>query len=340
MRVARLHGPGDIRLHDEDRPVPGPGESLVRVTAVGLCGSDLHWFGEGGIGDARLDRPIVLGHEFAGVVESGPRHGARVAVDPAISCGACARCAEGNPNLCPAVRFAGHGATDGALRELLAWPDTHLDPLPDSLSDADGAMLEPLGVALHMVDLGRLRPGQTVGVLGCGPIGLLVVQLARLAGAAQVLATERLLHRVEAACALGATAIPVSDESTGAAALLRETDGRGLDVALEVAGDNAAVEGAVEAARPGGLVVLGGIPAEDRMAFRASTARRKGLTLKLARRMKDTYPRAIELVRDGSVDVDSLVSHRFALADVSAAFHTAARRDGLKVLVEPQGRAW
>jgi L-iditol 2-dehydrogenase len=335
MRVARLHGPGDVRLHDEEPPEPEPGESVVRVTAVGLCGSDLHWFAEGGIGDARLARPLVLGHELAGVVESGPRRGERVAVDPAVSCGACERCAEGNPNLCPDVRFAGHGATDGALRERLTWPDTHLFPLPDSLSDADGAMLEPLGVALHMADLARLRPGQTVGVFGCGPIGLLVIQLARLAGAARIVATERLGHRIAAAQSFGASVVPVHGAGADAAELLRATDGRGLDVALEVAGENAAVEAAVEAVRPGGLVVLAGIPAEDRTAFSASAARRKGLTLKLVRRMKDTYPRAIRLARDGGVDVRGLVTHRFPLADVASAFDAAARREGLKVLVEP-----
>jgi L-iditol 2-dehydrogenase len=269
------------------------------------------------------------------VIESGPRRGERVAVDPAVACGACERCAEGNPNLCPEVRFAGHGEIDGALRERIAWPDSHLFAIPDSLSDTDGAMLEPLGVALHMADLGRLRLGQSVGVLGCGPIGLLIVQLARLAGAARILATERLGHRIEAARALGATVVPAHDAAADAAELMRATDGRGLDVAFEIAGDNAAVEAAVDAVRPGGLVVLGGIPTEDRTAFSASTARRKGLTLKLVRRMKSTYPRAIRLVRDGRIDVRSLVSHRFPLTDVARAFEVAARREGLKVLVEP-----
>jgi L-iditol 2-dehydrogenase len=183
MRVARLHAAGDVRVGVEERPEPGPRESLVRVTAVGLCGSDLHWFGEGGIGDAELHRPLVLGHEFGGTVEGGPLHGQRVAVDPAVPCERCARCREGNRNLCPTVRFAGHGGQDGGLREHVAWPTQLLHPVPPQLSDEAAAMLEPLGVAIHAFDLGHVRLGASVAVVGCGPIGLMLLQVARVGGA-------------------------------------------------------------------------------------------------------------------------------------------------------------
>src|SRR3990172_8606384 len=192
MRVARLHAAGDVRLHDEPEPSPGTGETLVRVSAVGLCGSDLHWFSAAGIGDAVLTKPLVLGHELAGVTDSGQR----VAVDPAIPCEACEFCREGNSNLCARLRFAGHATEDGGLREALAWPSRRLVPLPPSLSHSDGAMLEPLGVAIHAVDLGKIRLGMRVGVFGCGPIGLLVVQVARAAGATEVVVTEPLPHRL------------------------------------------------------------------------------------------------------------------------------------------------
>src|SRR4051794_40641351 len=177
MRTARLHGPGAIRLTDEPRPVPAPGEWLVEVTSVGVCGSDLHWFGEGGIGDAVVSRPLVLGHEMAGVVRGGPRDGTRVAIDPAIPCGACEPCADGSPNLCPEIVFAGHGSCDGGLRQLIAWPSHRLHTLPGILSDDEGALLEPLGVAIHALDLAHLRIASTVAVVGCGPIGLMLVQL-------------------------------------------------------------------------------------------------------------------------------------------------------------------
>jgi L-iditol 2-dehydrogenase len=305
---------------------------LVRVEAVGLCGSDLHWFEEGSIGGSGLTRPTAPGHELAGTTEDGRR----VAVDPAIPCETCPQCREGHPNLCPTVRFAGHGEDDGGLREWMAWPERCVFTLPDSLSAADGAMLEPLGVALHAVDLAHLRPGMTVGIFGCGPIGLLAVQAARVAGAGRVLATELpgRPHRLEAARRLGAEPV-AADEGREAAALLELTGGNGLDAAIEAAGENAAVDAAVGAVRPGARIVLAGIPGEDRTSFPASTARRKGLTLVLSRRMKHTYPRAIDLASRGLVDLRSLVTHRFPLAEADAAFESASSREGLKVVVEP-----
>jgi L-iditol 2-dehydrogenase len=335
MKVLRLYGVGDLRLHDEPEPAPGPGEVLLRVTAVGLCGSDLHWFSEAGIGDARLQEPLVLGHEFAGVIESGERRGERVAVAPAVPCGVCEFCLEGNPNLCSALRFAGHGTEDGALREYMAWPTHCLHPLPNSLTDADGVMLELLGVAIHAVDLGHLKTGMTVGVFGCGPIGLLVLQVARAAGASHVIATDKLPHRLEAARSLRATAVFQAAGGRESAEVLAATEGKGVDVAFEVAGENEAVETAIAAAKPGARVVLVGIPVDDRTAFTASTARRKGLTIKLTRRMKHVYPRAIRLVESGLVDVRSLVTHRFPLEEFDKAFSAAQRREGLKVIIEP-----
>jgi L-iditol 2-dehydrogenase len=315
MNTVRLHSIGDVRLHDEPVPVPGADATLVRVKAVGLCGSDLHWFGEGAIGDAHLRKPLVLGHEFAGVTAEGQR----VAVDPSVPCEQCVECREGNPNLCTFQHFAGHANDDGGLRECLAWKTHLLVPLPDTLSDADGAMLEPLGIAIHAVDLGKVRAGMRVGIFGCGPIGLLVLQVSRVAGAADILVTEPLPHRLDAAKKFGA----------------RAWDGKAqVDVAFECAGVNEAVDDAITAVKPGGRVILVGIPGEDHTTFNASVARRKGLTIKLSRRMKHTYPRALKLVENGLVDVRSLVTHRFPLERISEAFACAQRREGLKVIVE------
>ncbi len=200
MKSVRLHGTGNLQIHDEPVPVAGTGEQLVQIKSVGVCGSDLHWFAEGSIGDAKLDHPLVLGHEFAGETEDGQR----VAIDPAIPCGHCEFCELGHPNLCDNMIFAGHGKNDGALREYGSYPTQCLFPIPDSLSYADGAMLEPLGVAIHTVDLGKLKAGMNVGVFGCGPIGLLIIQMAKLSGAANIFATDKLPHRVEAAKRFGA----------------------------------------------------------------------------------------------------------------------------------------
>jgi len=330
--TARFHAARDIRLVEEDPPVPAAGESLVRITAVGLCGSDLHWYEDGGIGDARITHPIVGGHEIAGVVEGGPLGGTRVAVDPAIPCHRCDLCLRGHPNLCRALHFAGHATRDGGLQTYLAWPTGRLHPLPDTLTDADGAMLEPLGVAVHAVDLGHIPLGGSVAVIGCGPIGLLLVQVVRAAGAATVLASDPLAHRRDAASARGADEVldPAADDYTA-----RLTAGPGVDVAFEIAGTDPAIAAAMDAVRPGGRVVLAGIPSTEASAFPASIARRKGLTIAMVRRMKDVYPRATALVVGGLVDVRGLVSHRFPLTEVAHAFVAGVARQGLKVVVEP-----
>ncbi len=315
-----------MRVADEDVSAPGPGESLVRVEAVGICGSDLHWFEDGGIGDAQIDSPLVVGHEFAGVVEGGALDGRRVAVDPALHCGHCDRCLEGNQNLCVNIVFAGHGSCDGGLRRYLTWPTEALHPLPETMDGVAGAMLEPLGVAIHALDLGHVHLGSDVAVVGCGPIGLLMIEVARAAGARVVLAVDPLPHRREAAERAGAERVLAPEDVP---------DDVGVDVAFEVAGTDPAVDTSMQVARAGARVVLVGIPSDDRTSFGASLARRKGLTIVMARRMNSVYPRAIRLVDRGLVDVDWLTSHRFPLAQAGEAFAVAAARTGLKVVVEP-----
>jgi len=329
MKTLRLHGIHDLRYHNEPSPIPGQDEVLLHVTAVGVCGSDLHWFQDGSIGDSSLVHPLVLGHEFTASTESG----VRVAVEPAIACEHCEYCLRGDPNLCENLIFAGHGENDGALRQEIAWPQRCLFPLPAKLTNAEGVMLEPLGVAMHAVGLGKVKPGMSVGVFGVGPIGLMVIQLARLAGAGRIVVTDRLPHRLEAARALGATQAHLVGEKTDAREVLSAINAGGVDVAFEAAGENDAVEAAVESARPGSRVVLIGIPREDWTAFTASTARRKGLTIKLVRRMKHIYPQAIRLVESGQVDVRSLVTHTFPFEQAAEAFETASRREGIKVLI-------
>jgi L-iditol 2-dehydrogenase len=318
---------GDLRVADEPEPAIEPGMSLVRVTAVGICGSDLHWWDEGAIGDAKLTHPLVLGHEGAGVIADGPRRGERVAIDPAIPCETCRACRDGYRNLCHRISFSGHGETDGMLREVMAWPSALLHPLPDRVSDADGALLEPLGVAIHSADLGHLPFAGTASVIGCGPIGLLLIGVLKAAGASSVLAIEPLAHRREAAARMGADQVRDSAEAL---------DDAGVDVAFEAAGNDSAVGLAMASVRPGGRVVLAGIPGDDAIRFGASLARRKGLTIAMVRRMNEVYPRAISLAKRGVVDLAAVVSSRSGLGEVREAFTEGARRTGLKVIVEPQ----
>lgn len=327
MRVARLHGAGDLRIGDAPEPEAREGFTRVRIGAVGLCGSDLHWFGEGGIGDARIVRPLVPGHEIGGWAIDGPHAGRLVAVDPAVPCEHCEQCMAGNPNLCPTVDFAGHGTTDGGLQEVMSWPTHRLVPVPDGMTAPEVAVLEPFGVAIHAWDLADVQLADRVAVVGAGPIGLLLVQLASRLVASSVTVVEPLEHRREAARRLGADVVLAPEEVTA-----------GLgdhQVVFEVNGNPTAVAEAITLARPGARVVLVGIPDDDVTAFPAGLARRKGLTIMCVRRMKEVYHRAIALCERGLVDLAAVVSDSFDLADAADAFRFASGRSGLKTVVVP-----
>lgn len=330
MKAARLHGPTDIRIDDIDAPAaPGPGDVLLRVGAVGICGSDLHMYADGRIGDTVFSSPLVLGHEFMGeilAVGADARDGQgkpltvgqRVAVDPSTPCYHCEMCDQGHPNLCANHTFYGVYPTDGALQQQMIVHSRNCFPIPDSISDGAGTLLETLGVAIHASDLGKVRVANTVAVIGCGPVGLLILKLAKLAGA-EVFAFDQFEWRVEKARQWGAQAFNVR-EIDPLQALMDATNRRGADVVFEAAWADQTVQLAANMARLGGRLVLVGIPGDDQLHMQHSTARRKGLTIMMARRMKHTYPRAIQLAQSGAIDLDDLISHDCSLADTPAAF--------------------
>lgn len=333
MKAIRLYGINDLRLEEVPPPTPQDGEVLLRTKSVGVCGSDVHYFHEGGTGSLQLDRPLILGHEFSAEIASGPNQGNLVAVDPALPCGACEFCHEGNPNFCENLKFAGSEDVDGAMQILLSWPQNAIFPLPNTMTPQEGAMLEPLGVAIHALRLGKVFPGMDVGVFGTGPIGLLTMQMAKLAGAGRIFATDKLANRLEYALECGATDVFLADGSE-IAQIQAATHHRGLDVSFEAAGDDgSAVETAVQTAKRGGTTVLIGIPSEDVTQFTASAARRRGLTIKLSRRMKNTYPLAIKLVSTGQIQLKPLITHTFSLEDYLEAYRTAAERKGIKIII-------
>jgi L-iditol 2-dehydrogenase len=341
MRIARVMAPRQIRVEESPVPSPGPGEALVRIKAVGICGSDLQYYVQGRIGDLQFIAGHVLGHEVAGVVEDlgpgveGPSPGTRVVVDPAIHCGRCRFCMEGNPNFCTNLRFFGSPPTAGALREFIAHPTHLLLPLAPSTPFPVAAIIEPLGVAIHAVDLGHLKVGCRVAIFGCGPMGILTSRVAQLSGATVVCATEPLPHRRKAALQYGVTAVfdPGTDDVVRA---IREaTHGEGVDVAFEMAGSQSATEQALDVLRPGGTAVLVGYWKADQVTLPGIRAMRKGLTLRFVRRMKNTFERAMELGQCGLVDLKGLVSHEFCLGDVVDAFARAEKRapDMLKTVI-------
>jgi L-iditol 2-dehydrogenase len=331
-----LYGHRDIRIEQRPTPTIGPDEVLLRVRACTICGSDLHYYDHG----TPVPAPIVIGHEFAAEVVALGQHargfeiGARVAVEPGISCGACEQCQHGYPNLCPHVRFCSSPPVDGAIQELMAFPAHALFALPPKLSFVDGAMLEPLCIAVKALDFGKLRVGETAAVIGCGAIGLLIIQLLRAAGATEIYAADRLEYRRAAAVRAGATA--TLDPAEPVRNLADFTAGRGVDVAFEAASSSATPQQAIEMARIGGRLVLVGIQPDDNVVLHTSVLRRKAITITPVRRAAHVYPRALALVRRGLVQLGWLVTHRFPLEQTDAAFALAADyADGaLRVAVE------
>lgn len=342
MKAVRLHSPRDMRLDDIPAPEPRAGEALIRVRALGVCGSDVHYYVDGRIGDDVAPLPYILGHELSGEIVAlgsgaeGPPVGTRVAVDPAIPCGLCEVCLDGNPHCCPSVRFPGSPPVQGALSELYAHPARLCVPLPDGLDFEEGAMLEPLGVAIHAITLTKIKPGDSVAILGAGPIGLLILQLALNCSVRSVYVSEPIPERRALAASLGARAVCDPQVQNPAAWLHERTKGRGVDAVVEAAWGEEAVGQAVEMVRPCGRVVLVGIPRKDACAFPANAARRKGLTLLFSRRMRAVYPRAIALAERGAVGLKTLITHRFGLERAGDAFDlVASRRDGVcKAMIE------
>jgi L-iditol 2-dehydrogenase len=333
-----IHGARDARVAPFNLVEGKPGEVLLDVAAVGLCGSDLHYYKDAGIGAALIREPFVPGHEFGGyltedVEDLGLPRGTLVAVDPNMACGHCEWCHEGYLNLCPNVEFIGAPPLNGAMTSKIWVPKSQLVPLPAGFDPLKAAMLEPLGVAIHAVDLAKPRLLERVAVIGCGPIGLLLMEVLRVAGAGEILAADPLPHRRMMAEKLGSAKVGSS------VAEIVEWSSGGCTLVVEATNSPDGFSEAVTAARIGGRIVLVGIPDGDRYHLSAADARRRGLKIKFARRMGEVYRRAIALVETGKVDVVSMVSHRIGLSETPGVFQALAdSAPGYnKVLIYPNG---
>ncbi|GGH16342.1 L-idonate 5-dehydrogenase [Alsobacter metallidurans] len=332
-----IHAARDARIAPFNLREGAPGETLLDVAAVGLCGSDLHYYKDGGIGAATITEPFVPGHEFSGwltedVPELGLERGRLVAVDPNHACGHCRHCLAGHPNLCPNVEFIGAPPNNGAMTDRIWVPKSLIVPVPVAFTPAEAVMLEPLGVAIHAVDLARPRLLERVAILGCGPIGLLILQVLKAVGASEIVVCDPLPHRRALALRLGASRAGASVED-----IAGWTGGEGMPLVIEATNAPEGFRDAVRAAEIGGRVVLVGIPDGDTYTLPASEARRRGLSIKFSRRMGHVYPRAIELVAQGRVDVNAVVSHRLPLSDGPSAFARLADNEAgmVKCLLYP-----
>ena len=343
MKALVLHGVGDLRVDEVPEPEPGPGQVKVRVRAVGVCGSDVHYYTHGRIGSQVVREPIIVGHEGAGEVVAlgdgveGLAEGQRVAIEPARSCGRCEWCTTGRPNICPNVRFCSTPPVDGLMCEFAVLEAHQCIPIPDALSFEEAAMLEPLQVSVHAANLIGLVPGETVAVVGAGCIGLGCMELARAGGAGRVVVTDRLAYRLDLARRLGADETVNVAEADPVEAVKALTDGRGADLVFECTNRAEGAPQAYGLAAIGGRVCLVGIPEEDHITLDAHGPRRKELRVQYVRRSRHAARQAVTLVATGKVDVASWVTHRVGLEGAREVFETVARyADGvLKAVVLP-----
>ncbi|GAB3580802.1 NAD(P)-dependent alcohol dehydrogenase [Amycolatopsis endophytica] len=326
MKVAVLYGIHDIRIEERPVPRPAPDEVLIRVSSVGTCGSDVHYYEHGRIGDFVVEQPLVLGHEPSGVVvdrgKDAHRHeiGARVALEPGVACSVCAECKAGRYNLCPRMRFFGTPPVDGAFCEYVVLREDFAHPIPDALSDDAGGLLEPLSVGVWASRKSRIAPGSRVLITGAGPIGLVATQTARAFGASEVVVTDVNPRRLRVAGELGATGtIDVSREGL---------DGFTPDVLLECSGVPGAAAQAIRSVGRAGRVVLIGMGG-DEIPLPLAHVQNFEIEVTGTFRYANTWPTAIALAASGEVDLDRLVTHRFGLDEVERALTVASKDDSV-----------
>ena len=353
MLCAVMYGIGDVRT--ESRPVPQPKEDevLVRVKRVGVCGSDVHYFTRGRIGDFVVRQPMILGHECSGVIEAigsgvtSYKAGDRVAIEPGYTCRRCFYCKTGRYNLCPNVTFMATPPVDGAFCEYVAWPEDFVFGLPANVTFEAGAMMEPLAVGLWAAERGGVKSGDAVAIFGSGPIGLLTLQAAKVAGATTLIVVDLLDARLAHARRLGATHTVNDEDGTALEQLRAIATGlrgpgpvhSGVDVAFETAGAERATRNALASVRPGGVAVLVGLPPQPMVEVDLVAASSKEIDIRGQFRYANRYPVAITLSASGRVDVESLVTHHFPLEEVADALVFADRHkdESLKVMVDVSG---
>jgi L-idonate 5-dehydrogenase len=344
MRAVVIHAPHDLRVEEfksAEEPL-GPNDARVRIAAGGICGSDLHYFHNGGFGTVRIREPMTLGHEAAGHVEAvgsavkGLAAGDLVAVNPSVPCGACPSCGRGERNHCEDMKFSGSAMrfphVQGMFRDRMTVAAERLFRMGAGISPGEAALAEPFSVALHAVSRGGDISGKTVLVSGCGPIGLLVIVAARLAGAGRIVATDITDHPFAMARQFGATdAINVA---AGPAALAALQENRGqVDLAFECSGNSQAIGGVIGTLKPKGKMVLVGLGGDCQMPMNTVVA--KEITICGTFRFDQEFATAADLIARKAVDLSPMISATYKIADAVAAFtHASDRKRATKVQLD------
>ena len=331
MKVAVMTGIGKMGFETRKVPSVREHEVLVRMEYVGICGSDLHYYETGRIGDYIVKPPFVLGHESAGtIVETGSavthlRVGDRVSLEPGIACGHCEFCKTGRYNLCPDVVFFATPPVDGVFQEYVAHPADLCFKLPDSVDTLEGALIEPLAVGFHAAFQGGARAGQTAVVFGAGCIGLVSLMSLKAAGVSRVIVVDIVSKRLDKALELGAYAVVNASAMDALPEIIKLTAGRGADLVLETAGTEATTTQAIQASKKGAVIVLVGYSKTGVMNLPVSLAIDKELTFKTVFRYRHVYPVAIEAVAAGRINLKGIVSNLFDFEDIQNAMDSSAK---------------
>lgn len=330
MTVSVLRGIGDVVLEERPVPTPAADEVLVRVLSVGVCGSDVHYYQHGRIGDYIVDAPLILGHELSGVIAAvgsdvdPARVGNRVAVEPQRPCRVCEFCRDGAYNLCPKMEFYATPPIDGAFAEYVLIQDDFAYDIPDSISDHAGALMEPLSVGIAAAQKGGIKVGDTVLIAGGGPIGVIAAQTALAFGASDVVVVDINPVRRELAAKYGARVIdPVAESTENLAA----------HVFIDASGATPAILNGIRSTRPGGTVVLVG--SADEIPLSVPEVAMRELNVTGTFRYTNTWPIARDLLLNGKVDLDSLVTHVYGIEQVEEALSGEGAVDSLKRIVLP-----
>jgi L-iditol 2-dehydrogenase len=331
-RAAVLTGPGEIVLENRPVPEPGPREVLVEITAVGVCGSDVHYYQHGRIGPYVVREPLILGHESAGRIAAvGPevsKHavGERVTLEPGVPCGRCRECRSGRYNLCPDVVFFATPPVDGAFADYVTIHEDFAFALPDELSDDVGALMEPLSVGIWACRKAGVGAGDRVLVTGAGPIGLLALQVALAFGATQVEISDVNESRLALAARTGATRTLRAG---------RDEPAEG-DALIECSGHPAALSAGIAALRPAGTGVLVGMGPGDTAEVPLSLIQNREIWLTGTFRYANTYPTAIALAASGRVDLEAIITGHYGLDETDRALRAGLEDpDSVKVMVHP-----
>lgn len=325
MKVAVMNGIGKMGYVEREVPQPADNEVLVKLEYVGICGSDMHYYETGRIGDYVVKPPFVLGHEPGGVVvEVGKnvKHlkiGDRVALEPGKTCGHCEYCKEGKYNLCPDVVFFATPPVDGVFQEYVAHEAALCFKLPDNVDTMEGALIEPLAVGFHAANQGGAHAGQTAVVFGAGCIGLVSMMALKAEGVSNVYVVDIMQKRLDKALELGATGVINSMDKNVQDEISRLTEGKGVDLVIETAGMEITTRQAIHIAKKGSTIVLVGYSKTGEMTLPLSLALDKELTFKTVFRYRHIYPMAIEAVASGKVNLKGIVSNVFSFDDIQNA---------------------